>query len=413
MEDDKKPLILVDSSYFSIKRATALISWWGKAMPEDPKTSTLPWALNPVYMKKYLKLFKQNIDNLAKHFNVSPQNILFARDCPIDEIWRRKLYPGYKGSRCPEVIPPSVLSPTLDQEIGLGLLLDVSKMNKSWHHLDKQVIGMDMLGFGPVVKHNNDTFLKTNYVKTMRINQAEADDVCAIIAMRVRQLQPNRKIVIVANDRDYLQLIDPNLTVVDIPNFNAITHKKGELTANEALLHKIIAGDTSDDIPSCGTNDAKKYACNPVLLQKLLDTDPVFKQKYEFNSVLIDFRKIPDDIQDRIWNSFLDICPGFKTITAATSTATSTTSSTLSTTFTTTSTSPSIPSATPSTTTITKKEIKIVPKKVPLKIIPIVRKSNTSSTSTSTPAATPAATLEVTPAATPAATSDDTTSSNN
>lgn len=312
MEDDKKPLVLVDSSYFSIKRATALISWWSKAFPEDPKTNTLPWVLNQVYMEKYTKLFKQNIDNIAKQFGVKPQDILFARDCSIDEIWRRKLYPGYKGSRCPEVIPPPVLAPTLDSEIGLGLFLDVSKMGKSWQTLDKQVIGLDMLGYGPVVKFNNDTFLKSNYVKTMRIEQAEADDVCAIIAMKVRKLQPTRKIVIVANDRDYLQLLDPNLTVVDIPNFNPITHKKGELTANEALLHKIIAGDTSDDIPSCGTNDAKKYACNPTLLKQLMDTDPVFKQKFDFNSTLIDFKKIPDELQDKIWNSFLELAPGFK-----------------------------------------------------------------------------------------------------
>jgi 5'-3' exonuclease len=387
MEDDRKPLVLVDSSYFSIKRATALMSWWARAVPEDPKTSNLPWVLNPVYMEKYTKLFKQNIDNLAKHFNVSPQNILFARDCPIDQIWRRKLYPGYKASRCSEQIPPPILTPTLDDEIGLGLLMDVSKMSKSWQHLDKKVIGMDMLGFGPVVKHNNDTFLKGGYVKTVRIDQAEADDVCAIIAMRVRQLQPNRKIVIVANDRDYLQLIDPNLTVVDIPSFNPITHKKGELTANEALLHKIIAGDTSDDIPSCGSNDAKKYACNPILLQKLMETDPVFKQKYEFNSVLIDFRKIPEEIQNTIWNSFLEICPGFANITK-----------------------PSNLEAEAQQLEITKGlvdlevkqqpesyqekkekkemkekiEIKIVPKRVALKIIPIARKSTQVISSSST-----------------------------
>ena len=387
MEDDKKPLVLVDSSYFSIKRATALISWWGKAVPEDPKTSTLPWVLNQVYMEKYVKLFKQNIDNIAKRFNVSPHNILFARDCPIDEIWRRKLYPGYKGSRCPEVVPPPVLVPTLDTEIGLGLLMDVSKMNKSWQHLDKQVIGIDMLGFGPVVKHNNDTFLKTGYVKTMRVGSAEADDVCAIIAMRVRKLQPNRKIVIVANDRDYLQLIDPNLTVVDIPNFNEITHKKGDLTANEALLHKIIAGDTSDDIPSCGTNDAKKYACNPVLLKKLLDTDPVFKQKYEFNSVLIDFKKIPDDIQDKIWNTFLELAPGFQNLTVpmTVSTATGPASATASGPATGLATATASASVTVSATATTsagnttepttKQVIKIVPKKVPLKIIALPRKS--------------------------------------
>lgn len=364
MEDEKRPLILVDSSYFSIKRATALISWWNKAHPDDPKSNNLPWVLNSIYLEKYTTLFKKNIDNLAKHYGVSPQNILFARDCPIDEIWRRKIYPGYKGSRCPEVIPPPILTPSLtsssssasDSMLEIGLTLDVSKMSPGWKSLEGQIISIGTLGYGPVVRHNNETFLKSGYVKSLRVDHAEADDICAIIAMRVRKLQPNRQIVIVANDRDYLQLIDPRLTVVDIPNFIAITHKKGDLSSDEALLHKIIAGDTSDDIPSCGTSDAKKYACNPELLKKTLATDENFRKKFEFNSVLVDFKKIPEDIQEKIWSSFLEIAPGFATMIPPTSTTSISTSSTTDLTPT-----PSL-----------KKEIKIIPR--PLKIIPIITK---------------------------------------
>lgn len=384
MEDEKRPLVLVDSSYFSIKRATALISWWNKAHPDDPKSNHLPWVLNSVYLEKYTTLFKKNIDNLAKHYGVMPQNILFARDCPIDEIWRRKIYPGYKGSRCSEVIPPPVLTPSLTSStsstasasatavtsasdpmnLEIGLTMDVSKMSSGWKGLEGQVIGLETLGYGPVVRHNNETFLRSGYVKWLRVDQAEADDVCAIIAMRVRKLQPNRQIVIVANDRDYLQLIDPKLTVVDIPNFTAITHKKGELTSGEALLHKIIAGDTSDDIPSCGTSDAKKYACNPELLKATLAKDEVFRKKFEFNSVLIDFKQIPDDIQEKIWQSFLTIAPGFATMIPPT---------------------PVLPNESKVETSRSSlpQKIKILPR--PLKIIPIItRKSTATNTATNT-----------------------------
>jgi hypothetical protein len=334
LENSSKPLVLVDSSYFSIKRATALISWWFKAHPTDPKTNLLPWLHNKVYMEKYVTLFKKNIDNIAKNFGVKPQDIVFARDCSIDTIWRRKLYPGYKGSRCTPVdlaqegifqttaIPNKEFVPAFDDDPTIAsdsvtnteidtVTMDVSNMDPSWSHLKDQPIKITTLGYGPVVKHNNDNFLKSGYVKYLRVEEAEADDVCAIIAMRVRKLQPQRKIVIVANDRDYLQLVDPNLTVVDFPNFNPITHKKGELSSEQALLHKILAGDTSDDISSCGTNDAKKFACNPQLLANKLDTDTVFRDKFEFNRVLIDFNKIPQDIQDKIWSNFLAIAPGF------------------------------------------------------------------------------------------------------
>jgi hypothetical protein len=90
-----------------------------------------------------------------------------------------------------------------------------------------------------------------------------------------------------------------------------------------------------------------------------METDPVFKQKYEFNSVLIDFRKIPEEIQNTIWNSFLEICPGFANITKPKD--------------------PEVqqqPEPYPENQEKKeKKEIKIVPKRVALKIIPIARKS--------------------------------------
>lgn len=315
MEDENKPLILVDSSYFSIKRATALISWWARAFPNDPKSSNLPWIFNTVYMEKYITLFKKNIDNLAKHYGVLPQNILFAKDCPIAEIWRKDIYCEYKANRATDTTAKTIeiLSIPMSMEAS-GYVIDVSKMSSGWNAIENRILIADNFGFGPVVKFSNETFLPNGYVKTMSIERAEADDICAVIAMRVRKLQPNRQIVIVANDRDYLQIVDSRLSVVDIPKFKPITHKDPTLKSEEALLHKIIAGDTSDNIPSCGLTNAKKYACNPDLLKLTLASDPIIQKKFEYNKQLIDFKEIPNNIQEKIWLSFIEIAPGFKVI---------------------------------------------------------------------------------------------------
>jgi 5'-3' exonuclease len=356
MDDPNKPLILVDSSYFSIKRATALVSWWQRAFPDDPKSQNLlPWVLNSVYLQKYTELYKKNIDNLAKHFGVSPQNILFARDCPRDTIWRKKLFPGYKASRDPDTCIAPGVPDEIVETMTIGLNLDVSAMSPGWASLKDQIISPETLGVGPVIKHNNETFLKSGYVRLMRIDFAEADDICAVIAMRVRKFQPTRRIIIVANDQDYMQLVDPFLTVVEIPKFNDI--KKGDLTSEQALLFKIIGGDSSDDIPSCGYHGAKQLACDPAKLKETLESNAAFKAQFDLNSKLVDFRNIPSDIQENIWQDFLRVAPEFMEIamspipsSGATGVSTATTTAT---------------TTTATTTTDVKKLPKIVPKIVP------------------------------------------------
>ena len=321
MDNPDRPLVLVDSSYFSIKRATALMSWWGRAHPDDPKKMNhhLPWVLNSVYMTKYTELYKRNIDNICKHFGVRHEDILFARDCPRSEIWRCSIYPQYKGTRNSGHIDPATLA---EIESKIRLQMETTGMDPSWQTLQGQELSPTTLGMGPVIKHNNDTFLKSNYVRLMRIDSAEADDVVAVIAQRVRQLQPDRRIIIVANDQDYMQLHDPKLEVVELSaKFKNI--RKGDLTGEEYLLHKIIGGDSSDNIPSCGVSaisgvrSAKDLALDPDLLATTLEANEGFRKQFELNQRLVDFRKMPQELQDLIWKEFLKVAPEFQGMVAS------------------------------------------------------------------------------------------------
>ena len=323
MDDPNKPLVLVDSSYFSIKRATALMSWWTRAHPDDPRgmNQELPWVLNPVYMEKYTKLYKQNIDNICKHFGVRHEDILFARDCPRSEIWRCDLFPGYKGTRAGGVVEPDVMSQI---QTKITALLQCGELDPSWQGLEGRQIMPHEVGMGPVIKHNNASFLDSGYVRLMRIAGAEADDIVAVVAMQVRKLQPNRRIIIVANDQDYMQLHDDHLEVVELSaKFKNI--RKGDLTGEQYLLHKIIGGDTSDNIPSCGIRGAKALAQNPDALASTLKENESFRKQFELNSKLVDFRQMPAELQDTIWQQFLEIAPEFKHPVAATTLGTTVT----------------------------------------------------------------------------------------
>jgi len=258
-------------------------------------------------MEKYTKLFKQNIDNICKHFGVRHEDILFARDCPRQEIWRRDFYPTYKGTRSNGEIDSATLVQVQDK-------IKEGSMDSSWTSGGggtNGAIASNMLGMGPVIKHNNETFLGNGYVRLLRIDSAEADDIIATIAMRVRQLQPGRKIIIVANDQDYMQLHDDNLQIVELSSkFKNI--RKGDLTGEQYLLQKIIGGDASDNIPGCGVRGGKSLALDPERLAKTLAENKAFEEQFLLNQRLVDFRKMPSELQDRIWDEFLKIAPEFR-----------------------------------------------------------------------------------------------------
>ena len=75
------------------------------------------------------------------------------------------------------------------------------------------------------------------------------------------------------------------------------------------LQLKIILGDKSDNIercfPKCGTKTALKYIADPTSLEAAFEKYPGSRELYHRNSLIIDFKRIPDDIQDEI-KSVLD-----------------------------------------------------------------------------------------------------------
>jgi 5'-3' exonuclease len=74
------------------------------------------------------------------------------------------------------------------------------------------------------------------------------------------------------------------------------------------LQMKIIMGDSSDNIPSvfpkCGPKTAQKCIDDPAfLLKKMTEKPEEYQKQYELNQLLVDFSKIPQELQKEFISS--------------------------------------------------------------------------------------------------------------
>ena len=144
---------------------------------------------------------------------------------------------------------------------------------------------------------------------TIKIDEAEADDIIAIIKKKIRDIQPNRNIVIVTGDFDYLQLADDNTSIIDLKD-KLITDKSlGDPKLD--LLSKIISGDNSDYIPSifnkCGPKTTAKFLDNLDSLKEKLTKDQKARNNFFKNRLLVDFDMIPNYIKANIVKKFYEL----------------------------------------------------------------------------------------------------------
>lgn len=260
--------ILIDLSYFIFYRYYATYNWYRRQDGADPENA----LKDPVFVAKYDKIFEQTIVQLAKKHEQSFANLIFAKDCPREEIWRAKYYSAYKitreerlGTFDKEIFKHTIcqLIPRLQQVYGGCHLLSVAKL--------------------------------------------ESDDIIGIIKQYIRNQYPYENIVIVTNDNDYVQLIDDYTLVVNLEGKDLKT--RIDCSPEEYLERKIILGDKSDNIPSIGKKigekTAAKLAAAPTQLKLLFDKKPETKIQYELNKLLISFEMIPADLQNSAIENYL------------------------------------------------------------------------------------------------------------
>ena len=262
MTSEPKIFVLVDTSYWIFYRYFAIIQWWGHSNPETPLTN--PYE-NEEFVEKFMKTFSESLTGFKKKQKIHKKKvtIIAARDCPRTSIWRNALFSEYKGSRTK---------------------------------------GDDFLG-GPFFKHiyqdNNKLLYEAGADAILQFPNLEADDIIALTKNHIRQKYADAKIYIIANDHDYLQLLDDNTEIVNFQNKFLKEAKKVFSEPQKNLFYKIVLGDKSDNImpifKKCGPKTCEKYYENNDLFLEALKKENAY-EKYELNKKLVDFRELPSEL---------------------------------------------------------------------------------------------------------------------
>jgi len=262
----EKPILLIDTSYISFYRFHATVFWYKKANKDTKTDDKYEWFKDSKFMDKFTSMYLRGIEKvLKKHkLEIPYENFVFGLDTPIKEIWRIKFYPQYKQQR-------------------------------------------DYTGWtgSPVLKYAHteliDKLCKTHNMTNIKIDQLEADDVLAITKQYIRAKLPNQQIIIITNDHDYFQLIDPVTTIINLQC--KILNEKSCGDPQKDLLIKILCGDSSDNITGCfkrcGIKTATKYSNNKTLLEAAFEKEPTSKAIYDRNRKLIDFNYIPEELKKK------------------------------------------------------------------------------------------------------------------
>ena len=273
--------ILVDTSYWIFYRYFAILQWWKHAKSEIDLNNN-PYE-NEEFVEKFIKTFVQSLEGFKKKQKLhkqrskpaTPCTIIAARDCPRSEIWRNSLYNSYKETR------------------------------------DKD----DSFMGGPFFKHvyqDNNKLLKDAGINhVLRFPNLEGDDIIAICKKVIRQKYPEARIIILANDHDYLQLLDDYTEIINFQNKNLRESKKVFLEPEKNLFYKIVLGDKSDNIlpifKKCGPKTCEKYYSNNKLFLEALAKESGAQEKYEVNKKLVDFNEIPETLVNKFLEEYKEI----------------------------------------------------------------------------------------------------------
>jgi|UniRef100_A0A6C0CDE9 5'-3' exonuclease len=272
--EQPKTFILVDTSYWIFYRYYAILQWWNHAKTEQPlpenhieneeflEKFTKTFLESLTLFKKKLKLHKEIIKGQSK--TIPCPTIIAVRDCPRKDIWRNKLYEHYKGTRA--------------QDNGFN--------------------GGPFFKFS--YQDNNKLLYEAGVKHILQFPNLEADDIIAIVKQDLRAKYPDSKIYIIANDHDYLQLLDEQTEIINFQYKFLKEAKKVFEEPEKNLFYKIVLGDKSDNInpvfKKCGPKTCEKYYANKEAFNEALLKEAGAREKYELNRKLVSFTEIPQDL---------------------------------------------------------------------------------------------------------------------
>ena len=173
---NKNNIILIDSSYYVFHRYFATYRWFSF---QNIDVAVENIVNNEVFINAFYKHINNDIKKLCKKWNTNKNNIVFCLDCQRAEIWRNDIYNIYKATR-----------------------IQKTNFNKKIFNIFNEHI--KTLGF--------------QYLSQYRL---EGDDVIYLSQKMIKtQLEllndSEINIIIIANDNDFLQLVDKNVHIYNM-----------------------------------------------------------------------------------------------------------------------------------------------------------------------------------------------------
>lgn len=240
--------------------------------------------------------------NLLRHVVVNTirsHKVKFSREygdvviaCDNKKYWRKQHFPNYKANR-----------KKAREESGMDWAMIFDSIN---------LIKEEFKQFFPY--------------RVLDIEGAEADDVIATLAewssrnnlVQNGLIEEPESLLIISGDHDFYQLQKYR----HVKQYAPVQKKfiKGETTPEKYVIEHIIRGDKGDGIPNVLSDDdvfiqdiRQKSISSKKLEEWVSNPDSMpgdrnFTRNYQRNRTLIDFDYIPQEIKDRVINTFIE-CP--------------------------------------------------------------------------------------------------------
>lgn len=159
--------------------------------------------------------------------------------------------------------------------------------------------------------------------KVLHIDRAEADDVIASLVYLTDEFGSEvagQPVMIISSDKDFKQLHSFNNVKQWSPMQKKAVVSKHDEIKNQIIEH-IVKGDAGDGVPNILSKDdcfVQGIRQTPVSAKRLAEflvsgidacRNDEEKRNWQRNQVLVDFMKIPVDLKEAVWESFINNKP--------------------------------------------------------------------------------------------------------
>lgn len=204
---------------------------------------------------------------------IQPTQIIVVFDGVGSSNNRKNIIPEYKSNRNITRVTKHELFDHIDEE-------DESKYNQIVRIIE---------------------YLTTLPVKVITLPSTEADDLIAYMSEKLPQT-PEEKVFIVSSDKDYLQLITPQVIVyrpVEREFYTeAVVREKFNLDPHNFLIYKTLLGDSSDALPGIkGMGEKKLFKYFPELSTQKVSFQDILNISEEKMEEHVIYARILHDVQ--------------------------------------------------------------------------------------------------------------------